>query len=136
MTTRRTKQAGAYVGKDDAFQRSAIGLVRLIGMENGIDSRAIMHIPNGGQRNQVVAAKLKAHGTVAGYPEIMVFQPRFINRRSALLCGLALELKVWPNKPTEEQEEVHELLRSAGWRVVVCYSLWEVEEEAKRYFGG
>lgn len=136
MTTRRTKPAGAYEGKEDAFQRSAISLVRLIGMENGIDSRAIMHIPNGGQRNQVVAAKLKAQGTVAGYPDIMVFLPRFVNSTSRFLCGLAMELKAWPNKPTEEQEEVHELLRLAGWRVVVCYSLDQVEEEARRYFEG
>lgn len=157
MTTRRTKPPGAYVGKEDAFQRTAIARVRQIGKEHGIDSRAIMHIPNGGLRNDRVAANLKAQGTVAGYPDIMVFKPKAVQvhvpimkaraftlddlargketvTESRVCCGLAMELKVWPNKPTDEQFAIHELLRTAGWRVVVCYSIDQVEEEAMRYF--
>ena len=140
MTTRRTKPAGAYVGKEDAFQRTAIARLRQIGKEQGIDSRAIMHIPNGGLRNKKVAANLKRQGTVAGYPDIMVFEPENIKataKRNAFgsrLSGLAIELKVWPNKPTDEQLAIHELLSLAGWRVVVCYSIDQVEKEALRYF--
>lgn len=141
MTTRRTKPAGAYVGKEDAFQVSAMTLLRAIAKECFLDYRQIMHIPNGGKRNAIVAAKLKRQGVVPGYPDIMIFEPEqwrhVVAKRtnySDRLCGLALELKVWPHKPTKEQEAVHELLRLSGWRVVVCYGLGEVEAEALRYF--
>lgn len=156
MTNRRTKPAGAYAGKEDAFQVSAMRLLRLIAKECGLDPRQVMHIPNGGQRNAIVAKKLKMQGAVPGYPDVMVFKPRPVQvqvpimkaraftlddlargketvTESRLQCGLALELKVWPKKPTEEQEAIHELLRSAGWRVVVCYGLEEVEQEARQY---
>ena len=48
--------------------------------------------------------------------------------------GLALELKVWPNKPKPEQEELHDLLQRQGWRVAVCYGLGEVEQVTREYF--
>lgn len=137
--TRRTKPPGCYVGKEDAFQRTAIALVRTIAHPKGVDPKAIMHVPNGGKRNAIVAAKLKAQGTVAGYPDIMVFHPEGLRAMSDRegwgdrKVGLALELKVWDNKPSEAQEAIHELLRSAGWRVVVCYGIGEVESAVKDY---
>lgn len=135
----RTKPAGAYVGKEDAFQRSAINLVRSIAATHGVDPRAIMHVPNGGQRNAIVAAKLKAHGTVRGYPDIMVFHPEALlalSRREGFgdrKAGLAIELKVWANKPSDEQLAVHRILKSSGWRVVVCYGLGDVENAVTEY---
>ena len=100
-----------------------------------------MHIPNGGQRNAIVGAKLKAQGTVAGYPDIMVhhrsdmFDLDVTDAFGQFYCGLAIELKVWPNKPSAEQEKIHELLMRSGWRVAVCYSLDAVIEITKNYFG-
>ncbi len=138
---RRTKPDGAYVGKEDAFQESAIALVRTIAQANGVNQKAVMHIPNGGQRNAIVGAKLKAMGTVPGYPDIMVFHPEStasLARRDGWgdqKVGLAIELKVWPNKPTEEQLAIHDLLRMARWLVVVHYGLGEVETAVKEYLG-
>ena len=139
--TRRTKPTGAYVGSEDSFQCSAITAVRAIAASAGVDPRLCMHIPNGGQRNAIVGAKLKAQGTVAGYPDIMVhhrsamFDLDVTDAFGQFYCGLAIELKVWPNKPSEAQEAIHALLRNAGWRVVVCYGLDEVIETTKNYFG-
>lgn len=136
---KRTKTPGAYVGKEDAFQRSAIALVRTIAQANGVNPKAVMHIPNGGQRNAIVGAKLKAMGTVPGYPDIMIFHPESgvsLSRRDGWgdrRVGLAIELKVRPNKPTEEQLAIHDLLRMARWLVVVCYGLDEVERIANDY---
>lgn len=138
---RRTKPPGAYQGREDAFQKSAIAMVRSIAHPRGVDPRAIMHVPNGGQRNAIVAAKLKAQGTVAGYPDIMVFERSKLygydvtDAFGQFYAGLALELKAWPNKPSEAQEAIHDLLRKAGWSVVVCYGLGEVEEAVKAYLG-
>ncbi len=139
--TRRTKPPGCYVGKEDQFQRTAIALVRTIAHPKGVDPKAIMHVPNGGQRNAIVAAKLKAQGTVAGYPDIMMFHPEGLYAMSDRegwgdrKVGLALELKVWPNKPTPEQLHIHDLLREAGWKVEVCYGIDDVTSTINEYFG-
>lgn len=157
-TIRRTKPPGAYVGSEDAFQRTAITLVRSIAATQGVPREAVMHIPNGGQRNAIVGAKLKGMGTIPGYPDIMVFHPLAIlqdvplnKARSFTLsdlleekshvtetrvrCGLALELKVRPNKPTPEQLHIHDLLREAGWKVAVCYGIDDVTSTTNEYFG-
>lgn len=128
MTTRRTKPLGAYIGKEDDFQASAITLVRAIAQSKGINPKAIMHVPNGGHRHIGTARKMHGMGVVRGYPDIMC------HVRLGLFTGLALELKVWPNKPTDDQLEIHELLRDAGWCVWVCYGLGEVEYIAEKYF--
>lgn len=136
-----TKPEHAYIGKEDAFQVSAIGYVRRVVKSAGFDPDCAVHIPNGGQRNAIVGAKLKAAGVVRGYPDIMVFAAEVLpplNRRKDIMvprCGLALELKVWPNKPSKDQQRIHDLLRDAGWRVVTCWSLDEVIAEANRYLG-
>ena len=106
----------------------------------------IAHIPNGGQRTIMAGARLKAEGVVKGYPDIMVFtegykagrdeSDRMLDEiRGNMARGLALELKVWPNKPSPEQEELHALLEKQGWRVAVCYSLEAVEQVTREYFG-
>lgn len=125
--TRRTKPTGCYTGTEAAFQRTAIGMVRAIAHPAGVDPRAIMHIPNGSKRPLHYGAFVKAQGMVAGYPDIMVFKP------VPMMVGLALELKVWPNKPSDEQLDIHRILESAGWKVVVCYGLGEVENAVKSY---
>lgn len=137
--TKATPPPNAYKGKEDAFQVSAIGYVRRMAQASGHDPRCVMHVPNGGARTAIAGAKMKAAGTVRGYPDIMVFAPESvppINRKTYIKprCGLALELKIWPNRPTKDQEEVHEILREAGWRVIVCWSLDAVVSECDRYF--
>jgi hypothetical protein len=134
-----SKPTGIYEGKEDGFQQSAIRLIRIELRAAGYDPKCAVHIPNGGERHPAVAAKMKAAGVVPGYPDIMVFVPEVlppINRRREIViprCGLALELKVWPNKPTPNQAHVHELLRWSGWRVVTCWSLDTVISEIKQY---
>ncbi len=136
---RQAPPPNAYKGKEDAFQISAIGYVRRMAQASGHDPRCVMHVPNGGARTAIAGAKMKAAGAVRGYPDIMVFARESvppINRRTYVepRCGLALELKIWPNRPTKDQEEVHEILREAGWRVIVCWSLDAVVAECERYF--
>jgi G:T-mismatch repair DNA endonuclease (very short patch repair protein) len=134
-----TRPPNAYIGKEDSFQKSAMAHVRTVVRSRGFEPECAVHIPNGGARGIVTGAKLKAAGVVRGYPDIMVFAPETappINRHNWFTprCGLALELKVWPNKPTKDQEKVHEILRSAGWRVMTCWSLDAVILECRKYF--
>ena len=138
LSAKRTKPEGAYIGSESSFQKAAIKLVRSIAP---CDPRLVTHIPNGGQRTIMAGARLKAEGVVKGYPDIVVCHPANLRANhdwSYWMCeyvGLALELKVWPNKPSEDQAELHQLLMMQGWRVKVCYGLGEVEQVTREYFG-
>jgi hypothetical protein len=143
FSKKRQRPESTYTGTESSFQKSAIVLVRAIAK---CDPRLVAHIPNGGQRTAIAGAKLKAEGVVKGYPDIMVFVEGYRGGRDEsdkwldevrgdMARGLAIELKVWPNKLKPEQQEVHDLLQSQGWRVEVCYGLDDVTRVAKEYFG-
>jgi len=125
---KRTRPPGAYIGKESSLQASAIKLARAIAGT----SILVAHIPNGRNAGSVrMGGFWKSQGVVSGMPDIMVFG-RDPFRQYA---GLAIELKVWPGKPSPEQLACHELLIHAGWKVAVCYGLDEVERAVRGYLG-
>ena len=73
--------------------------------------------PNGGQRNVIVASKLKAEGALAGVPDLTIALP------NQHYHGLYIEMKAGNNKPTPEQKMIMEILISVGYRCEVCNSL-------------
>jgi hypothetical protein len=73
-------------------------------------------VPNGGQRHPAVAAQLKAEGVRAGVPDVLLLVAR------GRFHGLAIEMKVKPNKPTPAQEEWIARLRYYGYMAVTCWS--------------
>lgn len=87
-------------------------------------------IPNGGLRNRVVAAKLKAEGVRPGVPDMMLAMPR------EKYCGLFIEHKIKPNKPSEEQIEFIEHLSMQGYQVAVSYSYDETVKCISSYLSG
>jgi hypothetical protein len=66
-------------------------------------------------------------GLTAGVPDIMIFT------RSSHFAGLAIELKVWPNKPTADQVKFMDDLEQCGWLCCVAYGLDEVQNIIKEY---
>ena len=79
----------------------------------------LLAVPNGGQRNKIVAAKMKAEGVLAGTPDIFIPEPR------NGFHGLWIEFKFGKNKLTDSQSYVIGKLRKNGYRCEVCYSLEE-----------
>ena len=63
-----------------------------------------------GKRTPFERYKLKYLGAVAGMPDIMIFH------QNSKFCGLAIELKVGYNKPTENQKVGLKRLKKAKWR--------------------
>lgn len=84
-------------------------------------------IPNGGERNKIVAGNLKAEGVKAGVLDIFLPVPR------GGFHGLFIEMKVKPNKPTTEQKEFQAAVELQGYATVVCYSWVEAAMSIKRY---
>lgn len=92
--------------------------------------RLLFAIPNGGMRNRVVAAKLKAEGVRSGVPDMMLAMPR------GKYCGLFIEHKIKPNKPSEDQLAFIEHLFMQGYQVVVSYSYDETVNSICSYLQG
>lgn len=84
-------------------------------------------VPNGGKRDAIEAAKFKRAGVKPGVPDMLLPVSR------GGYIGLAIELKTWPNKPTELQAEWLDALAGERWRCRVCYSATEAIEVLSAY---
>lgn len=108
----RSPRRAAFHGSEHAFQASFVAELELRARSRPELSR-IFAIPNGGQRNRVVAAKLKAEGVKAGVPDLFLAHP------SGRFAGLFLEMKVAGGDVKPKQREWLIDLRRAGYRVAV-----------------
>lgn len=102
-------------------------------------SKLLFAIPNGGQRNAVTGAKLKAEGVVAGIPDLFLAMPKAIAKSPTesyhAFSGLFIEMKIRPNKPTKHQQDMIKKLIGQGYKVTVCYSLDEFMIAIQSYIG-
>lgn len=110
-----------YVGTEDNFQKAVARYLDNIGA-------FWFHCPNGGSRNAIEASKLKAMGVKAGIPDCLILDQR------KGYSGMAIELKVGYNKPSEHQLSIFDKLVAAGWMVCVSWSLDEVIEMIDFYY--
>lgn len=88
----------------------------------------IYAIPNGGERNKIVAAKIKAEGVLAGVPDL------HIPVAKQGFHGLYIEMKAGRNKPTDSQITIMEKLSNERFRCEVCWSLDEFIKVVDNYF--
>ena len=84
----------------------------------------VFHTPNGGARNAVAGAKLKALGTVAGIPDLCM-----------IVLGKVyfLEVKSQSGKPSAEQIAVFGALEHAGAYIAVVRSVDETRDVVRRW---
>ena len=87
-------------------------------------------IPNGGARDAVTGAMLKAEGVRPGVPDIFLPQP------VGQYHGLFIEMKTARGRPTPEQREWLMRLRHRGYAAVLCRGLDEAIDTISRYVAG
>lgn len=89
------------------------------------------HIPNGGRRDAITGARLKAEGVVARRPRrVPCLTPAGIH-------GLYIEMKRQKGGRLESsQKDIIARLRQAGYRVEVCKGWWEAREAIENYLIG
>lgn len=98
-----------------------VALMRWARLSSGLYSELTLlyAVPNGGQRNEIVAAKLKAEGVQAGIPDLVLPVAR------SGYHSLYLELKrPKTGRVSELQRACHEALSKQGNAVAVAYG-WE-----------
>lgn len=86
-------------------------------------------VPNGGERNAIVGAKLKAEGVKRGVPDVLwpVARGGFI--------GLAIEFKSPDGNPTKEQRDRIDRMQREGWYVALCWSWGAAARLVQGYAG-
>ena len=87
----------------------------------------LFSVPNGGQRNKIVAAKLKAEGVVAGVSDMILLKA---NNKYNALC---IEMKTGKGVQTPAQKEWQKMVEGNGSRYEVCRSISQFMEIVNDY---
>lgn len=94
----------------------------------GVPEQLLFAIPNGGDRNILVAAKLKAEGVRAGVPDLFLAVPR------GRYHGLFVEMKKTKGGRIQaNQKKMLEILGVYGYHSVVCHGFFEARKEIENY---
>ena len=91
--------------------------------------RWMFAIPNGGQRDKIVGARLKQEGVRAGVWDVFVPIP------SSGYHGLFIEMKFGRNKLTDLQKEFQNFATQQGYCCRVAYSADEAIKIIDEYLG-
>lgn len=97
----------------------------------GVSEKLLYAIPNAGagaSRGQ--AGKMKAEGTRAGIPDLMLA----VARKG--WHGLYLEMKALGKYATADQKDFHTILRDGGYKVELCRGAEEAKVIILMYLGG
>lgn len=84
-------------------------------------------IPNGGYRNAVTGAILKAEGALAGVADLFLAVP---NRH---YHGFFIEMKQPKGRQQESQKRFQKAVEEQGYKYSLCYSLEEFMELVNEY---
>lgn len=93
-------------------------------------------IPNGGLRDKITAANLKAEGAKAGVLDVFVpvsMMQYSDDFRSYLFHGLYIEMKYGKNTMTDDQRTFADFVIKQGYLVKVCYTWIEAAKEIFDY---
>lgn len=90
-------------------------------------SRVLFAVPNGGNRDRVTGAILKAEGVVAGVADLLLLHP------SGKYHGLCIEMKTPKGRQQPSQVDWQKEVEHQGYKYVVCHSVDEFMEEVNTY---
>lgn len=98
-------------------------------------------VPNGGARNLVTAAKLKAEGVTPGVADLLLLVPKFTRHYitsgdayvGVTIHGLAMEMKTKKGSQSPAQKEWQKKVEAAGYRYVIVRSVEQFIKEINDY---
>lgn len=97
----------------------------------GVPEACLFAIPNGGERNVIVASRLKAEGVRAGVPDLFLAVPH------GNLGGLFIEMKkAKGGRVSEAQRAYLDMLTGLGYLAVVCNGWLEAKQIIEQYLNG
>ena len=87
-------------------------------------------VPNGGDRNVIVASKLRAEGVRSGVPDLWLPIPM------GKYAGLVIEMKRDKGRTSKNQATWIAYLQERGYAVTVCFSAAEAVQSITDYLSG
>ena len=84
-------------------------------------------VPNGGRRDKVTGAKLKAEGVLAGVADLILL------KSNASHGALLIEMKTGSGKQSEAQGRWQRAIEKDGYKYVLCRSIEEFMREVNAY---
>lgn len=87
----------------------------------------LFSVPNGGRRDQVTGAKLKAEGALAGVSDLIFL------KSNRFYGALLIEMKTPKGRQQETQKEWERKITADGYKYVVCRSVSEFMQEIEEY---
>lgn len=109
---------------EDSLQKSC---VRWFSLQYREYAQLLHHSPNGGKRNAIEAAKFKAMGVRAGFPDLGLFIARHGYH------GLFIELKTAKGRQSEHQIYYQCVLEEQGYKYVIVRAIEEFINEIEYY---
>jgi hypothetical protein len=110
MSKVRAFRLTAPVAPEDELHHAALKLLRMALPDDAL----VFHCPNGGARTVQAGARMKALGTLAGIPDLLIVW------RGRLFC---LELKSSVGRRSAVQIATHDRLQAAAVPVATCASI-------------
>jgi len=111
-----------YLTKENKFQRA---VAQWLNMQHG--ELLWWHTPNEGKRSTFERWLAKVLGIRAGVSDIIIVH------QNAVYNGIAMELKVGNNKPTQAQQDFLQHAKRQGFYTCVCYDLQQVMQVVNNY---
>lgn len=121
--------------EESQIQKAVVRWWRASAASFGLDPRLLASVPNGavfgsGKERFIRAQSLKAEGLQPGYPDLLLDVAR------SGYHGLRIEMKKPKGVTAKNQMELHDLLESQGYAVVLCRSEQEATKTISLYVRG
>lgn len=111
----------------DEEHRLQCGCVRWFRMQHDDIGPLLFAVPNGGRRDKVSGARLKAEGVVAGVSDLILLVARHGYH------GLLIEMKTQKGRQSQQQRRWQRLAERQGYRYVVIRSIEEFIQVVNEY---
>lgn len=122
------KKATTRKRPSDEEHRIQCSCVRWFNLKHRKLKGRLFAVPNGGKRDALTGAKLKAEGVVAGVADLILLVPnRFYG-------ALLVEMKTLTGRQSKSQKNWEQIITSEGdYKYVVCHSLDDFIREVDDY---
>jgi hypothetical protein len=112
---------------DDEEHRIQAACVNWFRLQYPTHASALFAVPNGGRRDRVSGAKLKAEGVLPGVSDLILL----VARRGCY--GLLIEMKTSKGKQSPAQKEWARDMAARGYLYIVCHSFDEFRQAIDDY---
>lgn len=123
------RQAAPRKRPDDEEHRLQVACVQWFHYQYPKHAHNLFAVPNGGKRDKVTAAKLKAEGALAGVADLILLI------QSKGYGALLIEMKTSSGRQADSQKAWQKAIEKDGYKYVICRSISDFMKEVNSYMG-